>query len=167
MSIHLLFLDEPTYRIMKARLLSFFSILFLLSITVNAQTLAALQNAFRSPDKAVQAIHGYPASVYEGKCHWVPVSSMDLRGDQITITETWSSPYGQATTTLSGTVRNGRVSGNWASGFSSGTWSYNFASATGQWNKTKSMSITFAEMYFLKFRIVAKNNLLDGPYDCN
>jgi len=148
---------------MKTTLLILFSIF---SISGRAQSLAALQNALKSSDKAVQAIHGYPASVYQGKCHWVPVSNIELQGNQLTVTETWASPYGQATTTLTGTIQNGRVSGNWASGFSSGIWSYNFGTSSGQWNKTKSMAQKFDEMYFLKFRIVPNNQLRDGPYDC-
>jgi hypothetical protein len=78
---------------MKSRFLFLF---FLVFISARGQSLAALQNALNSSDKVVQAIHSYPASIYHGKCHWVPVKNIVILGNQLTITEKWQSPYGLA-----------------------------------------------------------------------
>ncbi len=139
----------------------------LLTCFAKAQSLQALQAALNSSNKTVQAIHGYPPSVDNGLCHWVPVTAITLDGNDLTIVETWNSPYGQATTTLKGTLVKGSVNGDWSSSFSSGSWSYSFGQSTGKWNKTHSMAQPFNEFYALKFRIVDKKNLKDGPYECN
>lgn len=144
------------------------SIIFLLfSLCAKAQTLSELQKALKSSDKAVQAIHGYPAHIDNGKCHWVPVTNLVLTGNDLTITETWHGPMGLSTTVLTAKMINGSAKGVWASGFSSGTWSYSFIGSKGQWNKTKSVAETFDDEYSLKFRIVDKKDVKDGPYDCN
>jgi len=145
-----------------------FIVIFVLNcITGRAQTLVQLQNALKSSDKTVQAIHGYPAHIDNGKCHWVPVTAIVVSGNEVTITETWHTLIGQATTTLTGKVVNGMIAGTWSSAYSSGTWSYSFTKNTGLWNKTQSVQEKFDDNYPLRLRIVNKQDVKDGPYDCN
>jgi hypothetical protein len=139
----------------------------LLAFLGKAQTLLEFQRAMNSNDRAVQAIHGYPANIGGGKCHWVPVTVISLNGEELTIVETWQSQLGIAKTVMKGKLVNGTVSGAWSSTFSSGNWSYSFSSAKGRWNKPKSTVEAFSEQQPLRFRIVAKQALKDGPYDCN
>ena len=144
-------------------------IITLVTLSVRAQTVTELQKALITPSKAVQAIHGYPASTYHGQCHWVPITDIKVSGNNIAITETWTGATGKETTTLVGSPRGTSVDGTWSSDYSGGNWSYSFSASKGEWNKTKvSMFVElFKEYYNLRFRIVNKADLKDGPHDCN
>jgi hypothetical protein len=142
--------------------------LLLFTLTASGQSLESLRQALQTTNKAIQAVHFYPADVGGGQCHWVPVTAMTVKDHTLTITETWRTMLGQAQTVLTGTLHNSIASGTWQSDYSSGSWSYNFNIKAGKWNKEKTSTSygVFTDWQPLKFIIVYKTDLKDGAYDC-
>ena len=143
------------------------ALLLLGSLYANAQSLSDFQRTLKTNGKAVQAIHTYPPDIENGQCHYVPVTSITISRNTITIVETWTNGYsGKSHTVLTGKVNNEAVEGTWSSDYSSGLWSYNFKTNSGKWNKTRSMLGAFENWQNLRLQIVDQSQLRDGPYNC-
>jgi len=141
--------------------------MFCFFLTGKAQVLNSLVTAVNDPQKSVQAIHHYPNNIQDGKCHHVHVTSITVSGDKITIVEQWTDwKKSPSKTTLTGQLSNNVATGQWSSGFSSGNWTFNFANNSGTWNKTNTMFGKFRDFQILEFRIVSKDQLKDGFYEC-
>jgi hypothetical protein len=140
-------------------------VLLLAHTAIQAQGLEELKKAIDDTSWKVQAIHHYPASIKDGECHNVEVTSITVVEDNIKIIEEWSNWAGKkAKTTLSGKIVSGRVSGTWESDYSKGVWKYDFSNHRGEWNKTSGMFDKFSTFQILE--LTTTKDARDGFFKC-